>query len=327
MNKSSALVNVRFLDQVHPVPCVIGDHEVLYGQKVVALSDRGVAIGVVNSLPFFSPENSKGQSYHKILKLATDQDIENCKRIYQKQRQAGIIFRDLVAQHRLDMSLDHFKFSSGGRKVVFYYRSSERVDFRELLKSLKQKISERVELHQLSSTDSSTSSERIGPCGMELCLFINSTFKDSKNNGPRCSENKCCLDFKDPFYEDTFSRLPKKGDYIQTRTSEFGRVVKVDPVKEEFELLTDLGVLKRYVSQMFLKKLDKNKVAFPVDFERVSNETKVVVGREDLDLIKQASSKLEADEVNKRNKEFADNIFEVLLGRQIDDCFLPGNDD
>jgi hypothetical protein len=154
---------------------------------------------------------------------------------------------------------------------------------------------------------------------MELCLFINSTFKDSKNNGHRCSENKCCLDFKDPFYEDKFSRLPKIGDYVQTRTSEVGRVVKVDPVREEFELLTDLGVLKRYVSPMFIKKLDKNKVAFPAEFDRISNETKNVVGRDDLDSIEQASSKLQADEVNKRNKEFVENNFELLFGRRIDD--------
>ncbi len=327
MNTSVALVNVRFLDQIQPVTCVIGDHDVFYGQKVVALSDRGVAIGVVNSLPFFSPENDKSQSYQKILKLANDQDIEDCKRIYQKQRAVGTIFKDLVAQYGLDMSLDHFKFLSGGRKVIFYYRSTERVDFRELLKSLKQKISERVELHQLSSTDSSTCSERIGPCGMELCLFINSTFKDSNNNGPRCSENKCCLDFKDPFYEDKFSRLPKKGDYIQTRTSEVGRVVKVDPVREEFELLTDLGVLKRYVSQMFIKKLDKNKVKFPVEFERISNETKIVVGRDDLDRIEQASLKFQANEVDKRNKEFVENNFELLFCRPVDDCILPENDD
>jgi cell fate regulator YaaT (PSP1 superfamily) len=319
MDKSLALVNVRFLDQVQPVTCEVGEVEVFYGQKVVALSDRGVAIGVVNSLPFSSPPNGQDQSYHKILKIATDQDIEDCKRIYQEQRAAGVIFKDLVAQHGLDMSLDHFKFTSEGRKVIFYYRSAERVNFRELLKSLKQKISERVELHQLSSIDSSVSSNRIGPCGMELCLFINSTFKDSENNGPRCSENKCCLEFKDPFYEDKFSRLPKKGDYIQTRTSEVGRVVKVDPVREEFELLTDLGLLKRYVSQMFMKKLDKNKVAFPVEFERISNETKIVVGRDDLDSIEQASSKIQEDEVKKRNKEFVDNNFELLIGRPVDD--------
>jgi cell fate regulator YaaT (PSP1 superfamily) len=302
MNKSLVLVNIRFLDQVQPVTCLVGNFEIHYGQKVVALSDRGVAIGFVNSSPFYPTKNSKTKSYDKILKIATDQDIEDCKRVYQDQRGAIIIFKDLVAQQGLDMSLVHFKHSLGGRKITFYYRSAGRVDFRELLKGLKEKISKNIELHQLSSTKSFYYSDTIGPCGMERCLFINSIYKNSKNNGPRCSEYKCCLDFKDPFYEDRFSRLPKKGDYIQTRTSEVGRVERVDPIREEFELLTDLGVLKRYVSQMFIKKLDKNKVEFPARFEKVSKETQFVIGRDELVAIEQASLKLQEDEEKKEVK-------------------------
>jgi cell fate regulator YaaT (PSP1 superfamily) len=279
MNKSFVLVNVRFLDQVQPATCVVGDLEIQYGQKVVALSDRGMAVGIVNSLPFHSSVDSKDQNYRKILKVATDQDIEECKRIYQEQRRAGDIFKRLVAQHGLAMELEHFKHTSGGRKIIFYYRSKDRVDFRELLKCLKKEIPEGIELHQLSSNESTLHPDKIGPCGMELCLFINSTMKNASSNGSRCSENKCCLDYNDPFYEDKFSRLPKKGDFIQTKTMEIGRVVKLDPVREEFDLLTDVGVLKRYVSQMFDKKLDKNSIAFPDSFERISNETKQVIGR------------------------------------------------
>lgn len=311
MDKSLALVNVRFLDQVQPQTCLIGNLEVHYGQKVVALSDRGIAVGVVNSLPFYSSVSPKNQKHQIILKHATEEDIEDCKKIYQEQRGAGSIFRDLVAQHGLDMNLEYFKFTSFGKKIIFYFKSQNRVDFREILKSLRKKFSVSVELHQLPSAEGSMNSERIGPCGMELCLFIKSTMNDSKRIG--CSENKCCLDFKDPFYEDKFSRLPKVGDYIKTGTSEVGRVEKVDPIKEEFELLTDLGVLKRYVSQMFHQKLDKKKVSFPAGFDRVSNETKVVIGRNELESIEQVSSILQEDELKKRNKEFVDKNFEFLF--------------
>jgi cell fate regulator YaaT (PSP1 superfamily) len=320
MNKSLVLVNIRFLDQVQPVTCLVGDLEIHYGQKVVALSDRGVAIGFVNSSPFYPTKNSKSLSYHKILKIATDLDIDDCKRIYQKQRGVVIVFKDLVAQQGLGMSLIHFKHLLGGRKITFYYRSAGRVDFRELLKSFKNKISESVELHQLSYNKSSCYSDTIGPCGMERCLFINSTYKNPNNNGPRCSEYNCCLEFKDPFYEDKFSRLPKKGDYIQTRTSEIGRVEIVDPIREEFELLTDLGVLKRYVSQMFIKKIDKNKVVFPARFENVSKETQFVIGRDELVAIEQASLKLQEDEERKRSKEFVEKNFEILFGTPSFDC-------
>ncbi len=88
---------------------------------------------------------------------------------------------------------------------------------------------------------------------------------------------------------------------------------KLDPVREEFELLTDLGVLKRYVSQMFSQKLDKKTVSFPDGFDRVSNETKIVIGRNELESIEQASSILQADELEKRNKEFVEKNFELLF--------------
>jgi cell fate regulator YaaT (PSP1 superfamily) len=279
MSKSLVLVNVRFLDQVQPTTCIVDDLKIHYGQKVVVLSDRGLAVGIVNSLPFYPNVESGNQNYRNILKIATNQDIDDCKIIYQEQRRAGDIFKRLVAQHGLDMNLEQFKYTSNGRKVIFYYRSKDRIDFKNLLKSLKKEIPVSIELHQLSPNENRLLFDKIGPCGMELCLFINSTIQDVNSNIPRCSESKCCLEFNDPFYEDKFSRLPKKGDYIQTKTMEIGRVVKLDPVREEFELLTDMGVLKRYISEMYDKKLNKNSIFFPDSFERISNETKNVIRR------------------------------------------------
>jgi len=197
MNKSLVLVNVRFFDQVMPTTCAAGDFEIHYGQKVVALSDRGLAVGIVNSLPFNPSPESEDQDYHKILKIATNQDIVDCKRIYQEQRRAGDIFKRLVAQQGLDMHLEHFKYTSNGCKVIFYYRSKNRVDFRDLLRSLKKEIPETIELHQLSANLNRLHLAQIGPCGMELCLFINSTIKNLKSNGSRCSENKCCMEYYD----------------------------------------------------------------------------------------------------------------------------------
>jgi cell fate regulator YaaT (PSP1 superfamily) len=277
MSKISRLVNVRFFDQAHPGTFQVGNIEIMYGQKVVALSDRGRAIGVINSSPFDSSDIDQGVKYPNIIKIATDQDIEDCKKIYQEQRKAGDIFRDLVAQCGLKMKLDHFKYTSFGQNIIFYYKSPTRVDFRELLKSLRKHFSERIELCQISSSEHTAQSEKIGPCGMELCLFIKSTLKDP-DLAARCSENKCCLDYKDPFYEDRLSRLPKVGDFIKTNSGEIGRVEKLDLVREQFELLTAGGVLKRYVGQMFKEKVDKRSISFPLEFDNISRETTNVIG-------------------------------------------------
>jgi cell fate regulator YaaT (PSP1 superfamily) len=89
MKNSIQLVNVRFFDQVQPATLIIGNVDVKYGQKVVALSNRGKAIGVVNSFPFSLSNFAESKSYQSIIKIATDQDIEECKQIYQEQRKAG----------------------------------------------------------------------------------------------------------------------------------------------------------------------------------------------------------------------------------------------
>jgi cell fate regulator YaaT (PSP1 superfamily) len=313
MKNSIQLVNVRFFDQVQPATLVIGHLDVKYGQKVVALSNRGKAIGVVNSFPFSLSDNAENKNYQSIIKIATEQDIDECKKIYQEQRKAGEVFKDLVAQHGLKMNLERFEYTSFGQKITFYFRSPTRVDFRDLLRSLRKKFPQQIELHQRTNGEVSSRVDKIGPCGMELCLFINSTLKDP-NVINKCNEFKCCLDLKDPFYEDRLSRLPQVGDYICTHADEVGRVEKLDVVREEFELLTDQGVIKRYVSHMYKQKLSKKAISFPADFENISRDTGPVIGRKDYESRQNDLLSLENEEVIKRNKQFVEKKFELLFG-------------
>jgi len=91
----------------------------------------------------------------------------------------------------------------------------------------------------------------IGPCGPELCQFINSVMGSGCSQSKKCNEYKCRLDYKDPFYEDKRSRLPKIGDIVSTHTNEKGRVLRLDLWNEEFELLTDEGAVKKFVSDLW----------------------------------------------------------------------------
>jgi cell fate regulator YaaT (PSP1 superfamily) len=257
MENTLRFVKVRFLGQSNPGIFQTGNLSLEYGQKVVAMSERGMAIGHINSYPFSLPESETSTKIPLISKIATDEDIERYKQIYQEQRAAGSIFSELVTHHHLPMNLDHVEHAEFGKKIIFYYTSPSRVDFRELLKSLSKRFKERIELRQIPS-GSAAQLSTIGPCGMELCLFIKSVMKD-EGAKRACSEFHCCLDYKDPFYEDKRSRLPKVGDYITTQTNESGRVEKLDLWKEEFEILTDNGVLKRFASGQLAETLNKSK--------------------------------------------------------------------
>jgi cell fate regulator YaaT (PSP1 superfamily) len=308
MNNQTQAVYVRFFDQIHPTPFLVGELDIKYGQKVVALSNRGLAIGIVNSSPFNLSSAEQGQGVQSILKIATDQDTEACKKLYQQQRQVAPVFQQLVRQLGLKLKLKHFEYVSGGEKIIFYYSSSVVIDLTELQGRLRQKLSVEIELQSLSKQNT----ESVGPCGMELCLFIRSTQQGASLAG-RCGESKCCLDDKDPFYEDKLSRLPRVGDFIQTQTEEVGRVEKVDLVREEFELLTEGAVVRRYVAQMFRRKLGAKPAGLDLYPATISRETNLVIGRQELDARQALLQARQAEEMGLRAKQFVEKEFALLF--------------
>lgn len=271
------MVRVRFPGQTKPQSFLLGDLPFKYGEKVVALSERGMTVGYIHSFPFEVAYESKLGEVRFIERYASEEDILKYKESYQEQREAKKIFVQLVEDLQLNMTLKDAEFSGFGKKVTFYFTAPTRVDFRELLIRLNKQLRLKIDLRQIPEGSGDLSD--IGPCGPELCQFINSLMESDCTNNKKCNEFKCRLDYKDPFYEDKRSRLPKVGDIITTHTNELGRVERLDLWNEEFEMLTDQGVLKKYVSELWKETLKKNTVDFPKSFERIVHENKMVIGR------------------------------------------------
>ena len=326
MSNPIRLVKVRFLGQSRPGTFLTGDLPIKYGERVVAMSERGMAIGFVNSDPFDLRISESMNDLQRINKIATEEDINQYKNVYQEQRDVSHVFKQLVTQHNLEMKLDRVEFTSLGKKIVFYYTSPTRVDFRDLLRDLSKRFKERIELRQIPKNESATSGT-IGPCGMELCLFIKSVIHEDGGSKSGCSEFNCCLDYKDPFYEDKRTRLPRVGDYITTYTGEMGRVERLDLWKEQFEMVTDQGVVKRYVSNQLKEILNKKSVQFPSQFESISNETKMVIGLDSIETAKNIALELESANYQVSNKNFTEKNFELLFGKTTLDFALPEIDE
>ncbi len=244
-----SVVRVRFPGQTKPQSFLLGQLPFKYGEKVVALSERGMTVGYINSFPFDLPDSQKAGKIYHIERYATDQDILEYKEAYQEQREAKTIFVDFVSELKLEMTLKDIEFSELGKKVTFYFTAPTRVDFRELLKKLNHSLKLKIELRQVHEGHGDLGD--IGPCGQELCQFINSVMDSGCSQHKKCNEYKCRLDYKDPFYEDKRSRLPKIGEIISTHTNEKGRVLRLDLWNEEFELLTEQGAVKKFVSDLW----------------------------------------------------------------------------
>lgn len=237
------LVRVRFPGQHRAGTFLSGRLELAHGQKVVAMSERGMAVGYVNSTPFEVPFTEDLRDLKYVSRIATTEDINKYKALYQRQRDTRTTFQQLASGHGLNVNLVDIEFTSFGKKAIFYFTGPERIDFRELIKSLSKVLKIQIELKQVPKGSSGLG--EVGPCGEERCQFVNSLMENDPHNKRRCNEYYCLLEHKDPFYEDQRSRLPKVGDLIRTRSGDRGRVERLDLWNGEFEMITDQGVRRR----------------------------------------------------------------------------------
>jgi cell fate regulator YaaT (PSP1 superfamily) len=331
-------VRVRFPGNSRSFPFLIGKRRIEYGQKVMALSDRGMALGYVNSFPYEVPFNKTMLPIRSISKVATEEDINKDQEAYRQQKNAENICNDLIEEYKLDMQLTHVEFTSFGKKAIFYFIAPSRVDFRDLVKDLVGKLKTRIELRQISVRDRSASIGGIGPCGRELCCssFLTKygnvgikmaknqdlTLNFSKLNGV-CGQLKCCLQYEDDVYREKRARLPKEGDIIATHTGEIGRVDRLHLLSEQFVMMTNRGVRKRFVVDLFKETLDKESANFPKEFESISDETHKVIGLDDASAKKVKAFEFEVKTYKDKSKTFADGVFQSLFGQQSLDYSLP----
>lgn len=183
------LVRVRFPGSSAPGIFRVGKRVFNYGEKVVAMSERGMTIGFVNSQIYERPYSKDMKDLLYIEKSATDEDVLYYKNAYQEQKKARNVFNELVSKHNLPMKLHDIEYASRGKKIIFIYTAPNRIDFRNFLKDLVNELHCKIELRQIFDRQKSC---KIGPCSPELCLFINSLIDKTKTKP--CSANYCCLE-------------------------------------------------------------------------------------------------------------------------------------
>jgi len=150
-----------------------------------------------------------------------------------------------IAEHNLDMKLVEAEYSFDKSKIIFYFTSEGRVDFRELVKDLARIFKARIELRQIGVRDEAKLFGGFGSCGKELCCrrflkdFEPVTIRMAKEQGlplnpPKisgvCGRLMCCLAYECKVYKELSRDLPKEGDKINTPEGK-GKVVSVNILK------------------------------------------------------------------------------------------------
>ncbi len=322
-------VRVRFPGHIKSYPFLIGKREMSYGQKVVAMSDRGMAVGYINSFPYDITFHKSMLPIKSISKMATDEDLEKQKEAYKKEKECEVLCKNLIEKHSLDMNLTHVEFTQFGKKVVFYFTAPARVDFRDLVRDLVGELKLRIELRQISVRDRAAAVGGIGPCGRQLCCssFLgrygsvnikmaknqNLTLTYSRLNGV-CGQLKCCLQYEDDVYDNKRKNLPEEGSFIECKNGVKGRFERLHILSDQVDLLIDRGSFRRFSLGQFVKKIDDPTYRFPEYFEHITNETSKIIGLSEEEAAQVKKFEAEISDIKIKGEVRAQSIFEDLFG-------------
>lgn len=209
------------------------------GDAVVLESDLGHDVGHVS----LSGELVRLQ----LKKLGIEEDAKNIRKIYRKANEKDLALyqeskdreaatleraRTIAMQMKLEMKLSDIDFQGDGRKVIFFYTSEGRVDFRELIKRYANEFKSRIEMRQVGYREEASRLGGIGSCGRVLCCstwltdFKLVTVTAAKNQNlsinmlklsGQCGRLKCCLNYELDTYLEALNEFPRH-DVVKIET-------------------------------------------------------------------------------------------------------------
>ena len=123
------------------------------GEEVIIETAKGLEFGVCSQANTQVEDDSVVQPLRPLIRLATDRDREVLLRNREKEKSALEICEAKVLEHKLDMKLVRCECSFDGNKLLFFFTSEGRVDFRALVKDLASTFHSRIELRQIGVRD------------------------------------------------------------------------------------------------------------------------------------------------------------------------------
>ena len=195
-----------------------------------------------------------------IVRTADSKDVAAQERNEKDAKQAMLFAKDIVKKMNLDMEIFAAEYNLDRSKLFFLFTSEERVDFRDLLRTLATQFHTRIDLRQVGARDRAKLYGAIGICGLPLCCttflneFDNISINRAKNqmltlNIPKltghCGKLLCCLKYEDDAYTEIKASLPRVGDrymiagvsFKVTSMNVLSRMIKVENQSREIQFI------------------------------------------------------------------------------------------
>lgn len=201
------------------------------GTGVIVETAQGEEYGLVVSAVREEQEENLVSELKPVVRIATEEDLNKVKENAKREEEAYAVCEKKIAEHELDMKLVEVELAFDQSKMLFYFTSEGRVDFRELVKDLASTFHTRIELRQIGVRDEARALGGLGICGRPFCCssfladFQPVSIKMAKEQGlslnptkisGTCGRLMCCLKYEQEAYEDLIRRTAPIGSYVST---------------------------------------------------------------------------------------------------------------
>ena len=209
------------------------DAEYRRSMEVIVRTERGVEVGQIlcEATEDVLSHLDQPPTGHVVREVSTD-DLGAIDGIDQSRKLKIEACQKHIQSLGLDMKLVDVEQLFGGERLVVFYLSEDRVDFRELVKLLAGEFQTRIEMKQIGVRDEAKLLADYGDCGKPVCCNTHlvtmppvsmkmaklqkATLDPTKISG-RCGRLKCCLRYEFDTYEEIQKQLPRVGANIVTR--------------------------------------------------------------------------------------------------------------
>ena len=236
-NEKNEVVGVRFRQVGKVYYFAPNGLKVTQEQQVIVETARGVEIGTATSSNMFVSNKDIVAPLRPILRIATKEDIRHSEENRAKEHDAFDLCKKKIADHGLDMNLIDAEYTFDNNKLLFYFTSEGRVDFRELVKDLASVFKTRIELRQigirvenwiiLADILSLFLSDFV-QVSIKMAKEQNFSLNSAKISGA-CGRLMCCLRYEHETYEEEIKKTPQVGYIVSTEQGN-GLVIESNPL-------------------------------------------------------------------------------------------------
>lgn len=242
------------------------------GDYVVVDTARGLELGKVATPIKEAEVKEENEPLKKVIRLATEEDIKAKGNNVLEAKKDKTRIIEIVNDFKLDMKIASVELTLDKSKMLINFTSDNRVDFRELVKTLASEFKTRIELRQIGPRDEVKILGGLGPCGRPCCCTKNTgdfehvSIKMAKNQGLSlnpsnisglCGRLMCCLSYENKHYAEALKLMPKVGSEVKTPDG-VGTVLYNNLLKRTVEVKFEDDKKEYAVSELEFNKIAPN---------------------------------------------------------------------